>query len=124
VTPIDEFFGDYAERYMALDADAVAGMCETPFLAVREGRAIHLADARAVRDHFAAHMDAYAIAGAARIDLADLTVRELGTSSALATVRWHARAADGSLLREFSTSYHLLRAGDSWRILSYTNHDA
>ena len=50
--PIERFFEMYAERYMASDADAIAAMCEVPFLAVRESRAIHLGDRDAVREHF------------------------------------------------------------------------
>jgi len=123
VTQLDDYVADYAQRYMASDADAIATLCEVPLLAVRDGRAIHLEDATAVRDHFASLMAAYAKAGAARAEVASLDVRELGSSSAIATVRWHVLDAAGGPLRDFSTTYHLLRDGNSWRILSYTNHD-
>jgi hypothetical protein len=46
---LDSFFAHYAERYMASDSDAVSAMYEAPMLALREGRAIHLADRTAVR---------------------------------------------------------------------------
>jgi ketosteroid isomerase-like protein len=122
-TEFEEFFETYAERYMASDADAIAAMYEAPFLAVREGRAIHLADHEAVRGHLAELMEAYRSAGATRAAIAALDVTPLGHSCALATVRWNAVADDGALVRDFATSYHMLRAesGD-WRILSYTNH--
>ena len=42
--PIEHFFETYAERYMAAIASASDAMCEVPFLAVRESRAIHLGD--------------------------------------------------------------------------------
>jgi len=61
--PIERFFETYAERYMASDADEIAAMYEVPFLAVREGRAIHLGDREAVREHLAALMEAYRNAG-------------------------------------------------------------
>ena len=48
---IERFFDAYAERYMASDADAIADLYEVPFLAVREGRPIHLHDRAAVREH-------------------------------------------------------------------------
>jgi ketosteroid isomerase-like protein len=122
-TEFEEFFETYAERYMASDADAIAAMYEAPFLAVREGRAIHLVDRDAVREHLAGLMAAYRNAGATRAAIAALDVTPLGHSCALATVRWNAVADDGALVRDFATSYHMLRAesGD-WRILSYTNH--
>ena len=39
--------------------------CESPFLAIREGRAIHLPDRDAVREHFATMMNTYRGKGAA-----------------------------------------------------------
>jgi hypothetical protein len=120
---LDAFFARYAERYMASDVDAVNAMYEAPLLALREGRAIHLADRTAVRAHLAEVMAAYARSGAARADVAALDVVPLGKSSVFATVRWQVRDASGGLLKDFRTTYHLVRATDHWQILSYTNHD-
>jgi hypothetical protein len=117
------FFTRYAERYMASDVDVISALYEAPLLAVREGRAIHLADRTAVREHLAELMSAYQSAGAARADIAEIDVLTLGRSGAMATVRWHVFNEAGTLLRDFRTTYHLLRAGDTWRILSYMNHD-
>ncbi|MDP8956562.1 MAG: nuclear transport factor 2 family protein [Actinomycetota bacterium] len=119
-----KFFAAYAERYMASDVDAVAAMCEAPLLAVREGRAIHLGNRSAVQGHLAELMRAYRSTGAARADIAELDVVPLGNSGAVTTVRWHVVDEAGTLLRDFRTTYQLLRGDDGWRILSYTNHDA
>ena len=116
------FFARYAERYMASDVDAVTAMYEAPMLALREGRVIHLADRTAVRAHLAEVMAAYARSGA-RADIAALDTVPLGKSSVFATVRWQVRDANGGLLKDFRTTYHLVRAIDRWVILSYTNHD-
>jgi hypothetical protein len=124
VTDMATFFAQYAERYMASDVDAISAVYESPLVAVREGRAIHLPDRTAVRDHLAELMEAYENAGAARADVAQLDVLPLGKSSAIATVRWHVLDAAGTLLRDFRSTYHLLLAGGAWRILSYTNHDS
>ena len=120
---LDSFFGHYAERYMASDVDAVSAMYASPMLALREGRAIHLADRTALREHLTELMAAYARSGAARADIAALDVVPLGKSSAFATVHWHVRDASGNLLKDFHTTYHLLRVDGDWRIVSYTNHD-
>ena len=117
------FFTQYAERYMASDVDAISALFEAPLLAVREGRAIHLPDREAVREHLAELMNAYHTAGAARADIAEIDVTPLGTSGAVTTVRWHVVNEAGILLRDFRTTYHLLRLDEAWRILSYTNHD-
>lgn len=117
------FFEQYAARYMASDVDAISAVYEAPLLAVREGRAIHLPDRTAVRDHLAELMTAYRSAGAARADVVELNVAPLGKSGAMATVHWHVVNEAGSLLRDFRSTYHLLRTDEGWRILSYTNHD-
>jgi hypothetical protein len=123
MSDLDGFFAHYAERYMASDVDAISAMYEAPMLALREGRAIHLADKTAVRAHLAELMTAYAQSGAARADIASLEVVPLGKSSVFATVHWHVLDASGSLLKDFHATYHLLRMDGDWRILSYTNHD-
>jgi len=68
-------------------------------------------------------MAAYARSGAAQADIAALDIVPLGKSSVFATVRWHVRDARDGLLKDFLTTYQLLRVTDGWRILSYTNHD-
>lgn len=68
-------------------------------------------------------MDAYRKAGATQAAITDLRVTQLDNTTAIATVQWNALAADGALLRDFTTSYQLLRVeGGGWRILSYTYH--
>jgi hypothetical protein len=116
------FFDRYAERYMAGDAEAIADMCEAPFLAVRSGTAFHLGDREAVVGHLANNMTAYQSAGAASADIVDIDILEQGTDAVLATVHWHVRAPDGTIVRDFRTSYQLV-AADPWQILSYVNHD-
>jgi SnoaL-like domain len=123
VTEFDSFFSHYAERYMVSDVDAISAVYEAPLLAVREGRAIHLSDRTAVRDHLTELMAAYQKAGAARADIADINVMNLGKSSAMVTVHWGVIDAAGALMHDFHTTYQVLRVDGEWRILSYTNHD-
>ena len=123
MSEFDSFFAHYAERYMASDVDAISDLYEAPLLAVREGRAIHLSDRAAVREHLTEVMAAYARSGAARAEIHDLAVEPLGKSSANATVHWHVYAAEGDLLKNFRTTYHLLLSDGHWRVLAYTNHD-
>ena len=119
---VDGFFARYAQLYMASDADAVVDMCEVPFLAVRSGAAFHLLDRQAVHDHFAHNMAGYRASGAASADIVDIDAREQGTDAVIATVHWHVLAKDGSMVRDFHTSYQLI-VTDPWRIISYVNHD-
>lgn len=119
---IESFIQLYARRYSAHDADGVAELCEAPFLAVRGGVAIHLADPAAVREHFAAMMSAYRGQGATEWVPVEIDAHALGDSASFTTVRWNARDERGSTLRDTRTTYHLLANGSGWRFLSYTNH--
>ena len=115
------FFRRYAALYMAGDADAVADLCETPFLAVRMGKTNHLSDRAALVDHLTGLMTAYRSAGAAVAEIVDLDPLPQGDRAALVTVHWNVRAADGTMIRDFRTSYQLV--AEPWRILGYVNHD-
>jgi hypothetical protein len=119
---VDSLIHEYARRYTANDADAVTELCLYPFLAIREGLAIHLGDRDAVRNHFATIMEAYRGAGATTWSPVAIDVHQLGEQAAFATVRWNALDADGKLLRDTETTYHLLADPAGWRLLSYTNH--
>jgi hypothetical protein len=110
------------DRYSARDVEGVAELCVCPFLAVREGVAIHLADRNAVHDHFKAMIDAYRDAGYVSFAPVAIDTRELGDRAAFTTVRWHALDTEGNVARDTQTTYHLLAIPDGWRLLSYTNH--
>jgi len=119
---VDSLIHEYARRYSAREVDGVMELCLWPFVAIREGAAIHLADRYAVRDHFAAMIDAYRDAGYASFAPVAIDTRQLGKQAAFTTVRWHALGTDGKVARDTETTYHLLATPDGWRILSYTNH--
>lgn len=119
---LSAFFDRYAERYMASDAEAVADMCDAPFMAVRSGTPIHLADRAAVVEHLSGLMAAYRQAGAAKAEIAGIEVLGQGNRAQAGTVHWHVRSADGGMIRDFRTTYQLV-GPDPWRIVSYVNHD-
>ena len=119
---VGAFMDEYIGRYSARDVEGVVELCLAPFLAIRGGVPIHLADRDAVRDHFGAMIDAYRGGGVATWRRIETDTRELGEYSVFTTIRWNAVDEDGSVLRDTRTTYHLLATADGWRLLSYTNH--
>ncbi len=120
---IEHFIEIYTKCFMEFDADAIAAMYEVPFLAVRDGRPIHLGDHAAILEHLEKLMDTYRKAGAAKATIVALNINRLDKSSAIATVRWHALSDVGVILLDFAASYQLLRTkSGGWRALSYTFH--
>jgi hypothetical protein len=119
---VDSLIHEYARRYVARDVEAVTDLCLCPFLAIREGVAIHLIDRAAVHDHFTRIIAAYRDAGYASFAPVAIDTRQLGEPAAFTTVRWHALDADGNVARDTLTTYHALATPAGWRFLSYTNH--
>jgi hypothetical protein len=116
-------FEEYTRRYSARDVEGVTDLCLWPFLAIRRGQAIHMPDRAAVRDHFAEAITAYRITtGVVEWTPVEIDARSLGDHSLFATLHWNAYDADGEVVRDTRTSYHLLETPDGWRFLSYTNH--
>jgi hypothetical protein len=120
--PVEEMMDEYIRRYSDRDVEGVTELCLVPFLAIREGAPIHMPDRDAVRDHFGAMIDAYRGTGVATWKRIEIDVRKLGEYAVFATVRWNALDAEGDVLRDTRTTYHLLATPDGWRFLSYTNH--
>jgi hypothetical protein len=119
---VDAFMDEYIRRYSDRDVEGVTELCLAPFLAIREGVPIHMADHDAVRDHFGAMIDAYRGGGVATWRRIESDTRELGEHAVFTTVRWNALGADRKVLRDTRTTYHLLAIPGGWRLLSYTNH--
>jgi SnoaL-like domain len=119
---VDQVMDEYIRRYSERDLDGVTALCHAPFLAIREGVPIHLPDREAVREHFAAMIDAYRGGGVATWKRVELDTRELGEHAVFTTVQWNALDSAGNVLRDTRTTYHLLATPDGWRLLSYTNH--
>jgi len=116
-------FEEYTRRYSARDVEGVTDLCLWPFLAIRKGKAIHMPDRAAVRDHFAEAIIAYRMAtGVVGWTPVEIDARLLGEHSVFATLHWNAFDADGEVVRDTRTSYQLLATPDGWRFLSYTNH--
>jgi hypothetical protein len=56
-------------------------------------------------------------------NLAGLEVQTLGHWGVFVTVHWIIDHVNGSILRDFKSSYNLYKLEDNWRILVTTNHD-
>jgi hypothetical protein len=119
---VDAHMDEYIRRYSERDLDGVTELCPAPFLAIRAGTPIHMADRDAVRDHFAEMIDTYRVGGVATWKRVESDTRELGEHAVFTTVRWNALDAEGTVLRDTRTTYHLLATPEGWRFLSYTNH--
>src|SRR5262245_28712714 len=102
---VDAFMDEYIRRYSERDVEGATELCRAPFVAIREGAPIDMADRDAVRDHFAAMIDTYRGSGVATWRRIESDTRELGEHSVFTTVRWNALDANGNVLRDTRTTY-------------------
>ena len=119
---VDSLLDEYQDRYTERDAEGVTNLCLWPFLAVRDGEAIHLPDRNAVRDHFASMVQAYRFTGVVSWRRVETEVRQLGEHSVFVTVNWNTVGPEGQVLRDSWTSYQMLATSNGWQFVSYTNH--
>jgi hypothetical protein len=122
---VESVIHEYIRRYTAGDAEGVTDLCRWPFLAIRSGVPIHLADRDAVRDHFASMIDAYQRQGAGSWSPIEIDSIKAADYATFTTVRWNALDGDGNVIRDTRTTYHLLATpeeAEGWRLVSHTNH--
>jgi hypothetical protein len=56
-------------------------------------------------------------------NVAGVEVQMLGHWGVFVTVHWIIDHVNGSILRDFKSSYNLFRQDNAWKILATTNHD-
>ncbi len=74
-------------------------------------------------EHLKGLLASYKEHGYKKGNLAGVEVKPTGAWSAAVTVHWIIDHFNGSVLRDFYTTYNLFRQDDVWKILVITNHD-
>ena len=120
---VDRFLQRYARAAESMDVADLAVLHSAPCLKVHgDGRIECLPTNEAVRAFFQALASKYGERDHGGGRYLDLTVTEMGTAAALASLTWEQFRTDGSVYRRFRRSYNLIRVGSSWKILAATSH--
>ena len=90
---------------------------------VKNGSVVSLTTPSDVSDHLKTLLDSYREHGYKKGNIAGVDVQSLGDWGAFVTVHWIIDRVDGSVMRDFKSSYSLFKQDGSWKILSTTNHD-
>jgi hypothetical protein len=90
---------------------------------VKNGSVIMLATSEELFEHGKGFLAAYKEHGYKKGNLADIEVNQLGAWRAAVSVHWIIDHVNGSILRDFYSTYNLFRQEGEWRILVTTNHD-
>ncbi len=91
---------------------------------VKVGTVVVLVEAEAAFNHLKGLLETYRSRGYKKANLVGIEVAMLGMWSAIVTVHWIIDRTDGTVLRDFRTSYNLFNEKEHWKILVTTNHDS
>ena len=120
---VRSFVEAYIRTFDSMDGTRIAALYHVPTVTLRGDGSVHCLHSReALARFFQDVADAYAREGQRGGSYKNLQVVPIGGRSALATVDWEMRGADGGVIREWRQSYNLVRAGDGWEILVSTFH--
>jgi len=117
------FLDNYNEAFASLDGQRIAALWHVPTVTMRGDGSIHCFESREeLARLFQGVAETYDKDGYAGGRMDELHVSPIGGRSALATLVWKMLRRDGSLIREWSMSYNLVRVTTGWQILVSTFH--
>ncbi len=120
---IHEFFDDFVRAFCTFDGTQIAARYYVPGIALRADGSIQVMQAQSeVERVFEAAVAGYHREGCRGIRFKDLDVVPMGERAVLGTVTWELLREDGSVLRRWRQSYHLVRAEAGWKIFASTHH--
>jgi hypothetical protein len=113
----------YCKAWNDEDLDGIIDSYHLPCFIYKYGALHALLDAHSKRDYISGFLEVNREAGPATWEFLTISLIDLGSNSALATVRWVFRRPDGSVVWDFVDSYHCCRFDGRWKFLTRTLHD-
>ena len=125
--PVDEFFRDfikiYGRAFDNYDLQSILDYYYTPCFIFKAGKVYANVTEEAKQRYFQDLLKDYRRQQVTQAEIPHFEVKILGDNSALVTVEWVCRRADGSVVFDFWDSYFLIHIDGRWRILGDTVHD-
>jgi hypothetical protein len=123
---LETFLAAYLEAWNAADIDRICDAYADAAPIYQDGALAAVGAPAARRAFLAAYVDAIrpSLADGARWESPEVELTRLGRDSALATVRWVFRRADGTVLEDYPDTYLLVRLDGRWAYLADVIHPA
>jgi len=118
-----EYFADYAKCYDDFNSERLANYFYVPMVNVKNGTVSAITSAEELSAALKSMLAGYREHGYKKGNVIDVQIMEMGTWSVLATVHWVIDKTDGTILRDFNSTYNLFKDGEAWKIVVTTNHD-
>jgi len=117
------YFANYAGGYDEFNAEQLAQFYFSPTLMVKNGAVVALLTADEIFEHLKGLLASYKEHGYKKGNLAGIEIKQMGAWSVAVTVHWVIDHVNGSILRDFYSTYNLFLQNGDWKILATTNHD-
>jgi len=118
----DYFSGD-AKCDDEFEADERVRYFHVPTINVKKGSISAITSDEELSTSLRSMLAGYKEHGYKKGNVIDVQVMEMGKWSVLATVHWVIDKTDGTILRDFKSTYNLFKDADAWKIVATTNHD-
>jgi hypothetical protein len=118
-----EYFTNYAKCYDDFDYENLAKYYFAPTLMLKNGAVVALSATDEIFEHLKGLLASYNEHGYKEGHLVGIEVRLMGAWSVTVTVHWIIDHVNGSVLRDFYSTYNLIFQDGEWKILVTTNHD-
>jgi len=122
-TNFTEYFSNYAKCYDDFDAERLAGYFYVPTVNIKNGSVSAITTNEELSSSLKSMLAGYKEHGYKNGNVINVQVMEIGKWSVLATVDWVIDKTDGSILRDFNSTYNRFKDGEAWKIIATTNHD-
>jgi len=122
-TNFTEYFSEYAKCYDDFDAERLIDYFYVPTFNVKNGTVSAITSTEELSAFLKSMLAGYKEHSYKKGNVIDVQVMEMGKWSVLATVHWVIEKTDGTILRDFNSTYNLFKDGEAWKIIATTNHD-
>jgi NTF2-like protein (DUF6841) len=118
-----EYFINYARCYDEFNPEHLSQFYFAPTLMVKDGSVVVLSTPEEIFGYLNGLLASYKEHGYKKGNIAGVEIKQLGGWTVAVTVHWIIDHVNGSILRDFYSTYNLFRHDSDWRILVTTNHD-
>ncbi len=118
-----KFITDYGQAWDNYDLQTIIDHYYTPCFIFKAGKVYANVTEEVKLRYFQNLLEAYQQQRVSQAEIPHCEVKSLGDNSALVTVEWVCKRADGAVVFDYWDSYHLIRIDRQWKILDDTVHD-
>ena len=119
----EKFIIEYGQAWDNYDLQTILRFYYTPCFIFKSGTVFANVTEEIKLNYFRDLLQAYRQQYYAKAEIPHTEVKSLGQDSALVTVEWVCKRADGTVAFDFWDSYHLIHINNEWTTLGDTVYD-